>query len=130
MKKLNLKWHPEAAFDLTAITRYCSWRFGKTTAREVRSKILHDAELLRTHPYLGPVEPLFTECTSLEYRGLVVGAHTKILYTVHTDYIYIHLLWDVRQDNTKYFQAAVRRYGFSEEEQQNKVNEPPVVYGE
>ncbi|MCD8184074.1 MAG: type II toxin-antitoxin system RelE/ParE family toxin [Bacteroides sp.] len=130
MKKLNLKWHPEAAFDLATITRYCRWRFGKTAAREVRSKILHDAELLRTHPHLGPVEPLLTECTSLEYRALVVGAHTKILYTVHTAYIYIHLLWDVRQDNTKYLQAAVRRYSLSEEEHQNKVNEPPVVYEE
>lgn len=130
MKKLNLKWHPEAAFDLTAITRYCRWRFGKTTAREVRTKILHDAELLRVHPRLGSVEPALMGCTSLEYRALVVEAHTKILYTVHTDYIYIHLLWDVRQDNAKYRQAAARRYYSSEEEQQNKVNEPPAVYGE
>ena len=64
----------------------------------MRNRIWHDVELLQSHPQLGRVESLLVGCTSLEYRSLVVDKVTKIIYTVHQEYVYIHLLWDVRRD--------------------------------
>lgn len=45
---------------------------------------------------MGTIELLLEE-EPLTYRYLVVK-HNKILYTVEDDYIFIHLLWDCRQD--------------------------------
>lgn len=128
MKELKLKWHPEASSDLTAITRYCHFSFGRKVARNVRTKILHDVELLRSYPYLAPIEHQLEHCTSLQYRGLVVSNQTKVIYSVHTDYIYIHLLWDVRQNEKVLVHTIRKRYYSSKEEQKNRMNEPEIQY--
>lgn len=128
MNTLDLYWHPEASEDLNAIVHQCSWYFGSASARKVRNQIWHDAELLQSHPRLGKVEPLLVGCTSLEYRSLLVDTHTKIIYTVHTDFVYIHLLWDVRQDEAKLPQAAIRRYQMHSESG-FLLNESELDYG-
>jgi negative regulator of genetic competence, sporulation and motility len=46
----------------------------------------------------------------LEYRSLVVDKVTKIIYTVHQEYVYVHLLWDVRRDEESLSQATLHRY--------------------
>jgi hypothetical protein len=94
----------------------------------VRNHIWHDAELLQSHPQLGQVEPLLAGCTSLEYRSLVVDKVTKIIYTVHLEYVYIHLLWDVRRDEDFLPQATMRRYQDFELEP-IWASEPPIEYG-
>lgn len=129
MKTVVLKWHPEASADLNGIVAYCSTAFSRDTARRVRDKLLSAAELLRTNPFLGPIEPLLEGCTTLEYRSLVADTYTKIIYTVHADYIYIHLLWDVRQDEERMSKVATDRYTLFEHHNRYSVNEPAVPYG-
>lgn len=129
MTNLTLKWHPEASHDLTAIARYCNQQFNRNVARKVRDKILYSAGLLSHHPTLGIIDPLLAGCTSLEYRSLVADKYTKIIYTIHPTYIYIHLLWDVRQDENRLRQAVARRYKPAENEPPYMVNEPPAGYG-
>lgn len=129
VKRLLLKWHPEASNDLTAITRYCYHLFGRTVSRQVRNKIFQSVEVLRGNPFLGHIEPLLSGCTALEYRTLLVNRRTKVIYTVHADYVYIHLLWDVRQDDKQMVETTVRRYPFPNSEQY-MLNEPqPQPYG-
>ena len=128
MAERTLRWHPKASTDLNRIVWYCSQKFGKSTARQVRNHIWHDAELLQSHPQLGQVEPLLAGCTSLEYRSLVVDKVTKIIYTVHREYVYIHLLWDVRCDEDFLPQATMRRYQDFESEP-IWASEPPIEYG-
>lgn len=128
MAERTLRWHPKASTDLNRIVWYCSQKFGKSTARQVRNHIWHDAELLQSHPQLGQVEPLLAGCTSLEYRSLVVDKVTKIIYTVHREYVYIHLLWDVRRDEDFLPQATMRRYQDFESEP-IWASEPPIEYG-
>lgn len=118
----TLKWHPEAVKDFIAIIRYCNLNFGRDTAKHVRNKILSRAELLIANPYLGIAEPTLSKCTSLIYRSLLVAPFTKIIYTIHEDYIYIHIIWDVRQHENKLVQATVTRYQI-EDNQDNSVNE-------
>ena len=128
MAERTLRWHPKASTDLNRIVWYCSQKFGKSTARQVRNHIWHDAELLQSHPQLGQVEPLLAGCTSLEYRSLLVDKVTKIIYTVHREYVYIHLLWDVRRDEDFLPQATMRRYQDFESEP-IWASEPPIEYG-
>lgn len=128
MEDRKLRWHPKASADLNRIVRYCSQKFGKSAARQVRNHVWHDAELLQTHPQLGRVEPLLVGCTSLEYRSLVVDKVTKIIYTVHREYVYIHLLWDVRRDEGYLPQMTLRRYQEFESEPV-WASEPQVEYG-
>lgn len=129
MKAMTLKWHPEASGDLNAILVYCSTTFGRKTARDVRDKLLSTARLLCTNPSLGSIEPLLKSCTTLEYRSLVVNSYTKIIYTIHIGYIYIHLLWDVRQDEKRISKIVTDRYKLSDVGYTNMLNEPAIPYG-
>ena len=126
---MRLKWHPLAFNDLEEVVIYCRYRFGATTALGVKEKIRSSIKLLKTNPYLGSIEPLLSGCTALEYRTLLVNRRTKVIYTVHADYVYIHLLWDVRQDDKQMVETTVRRYPFPNSEQY-MLNEPqPQPYG-
>ena len=125
---MKLKWNPSAIEDQRAIVAYCKKQFGIIVSIEVREKIRHSAKLLKSHPQLGRVEPLLVGCTSLEYRSLVVDKVTKIIYTVHQEYVYIHLLWDVRQDEESLPQATLRR---DQDFESNSIwaSEPHTEYG-
>lgn len=126
---MKLKWHPEAIEDVRKIVDYVKENFTADVALRVKDKINSSAKLLKLHPFLGPIEPLLEGCTTLEYRSLVTDTYTKIIYTVHADYIYIHLLWDVRQDEERMSKVATDRYALFEHHNRYSVNEPAVPYG-
>lgn len=126
MKKLFLKWHPEAINDLNKIVFYCFQMFGKIVAERVGKNIVDKGESLNIYPYLGKVESSLIGCTSLEYRSLLVSEFTKLIYTVHTDFIYIHLLWDVRQDEKNIKRITLNRYKTANPT--HLSNEPIVEY--
>lgn len=75
---------------------YLKVTYGPSIASRVKGELEEKIFLLKTFPYMGTVELLLEE-ESLTYRYLVVK-HNKILYTVEDNYIFIHLLWDCRQD--------------------------------
>lgn len=127
MKRLWIKLHSEASGDLRNIIKYCRESFGANVAREVRAKIIKNTSLLMGNPYLGKVEPLLNGCNSLEYRSLLVSEHTKLIYTVHTDYVYVHLLWDVRQDERNLKKQTVYRYMTTDPS--ILANDPVTEYG-
>lgn len=126
---MKLKWHPLAIDDQQQIVTYCKMFFGTAAAMRIKENIRNTAKLLKNHPCLGSIEPRLAGCTSLEYRSLVADKYTKIIYTIHSTYIYIHLLWDVRQDENRLRQAVARRYKPAENEPPYMVNEPPADYG-
>lgn len=127
MKRLWVKLHSEASGDLRNIIKYCRESFGSNVARELRAKIIKNASLLMGNPYLGKVEPLLNGCNSLEYRSLLVSEHTKLIYTVHADYVYVHLLWDVRQDERNLKKQTVYRYKITDPS--ILANDPGTEYG-
>lgn len=75
---------------------YLKVTFGLSIASRVKSELEEKIFLLKSFPNMGTIELLLEE-EPLTYRYLVVK-HNKILYTVEDDYIFIHLLWDCRQD--------------------------------
>jgi|GEM_PF-945313 len=129
MRRRVLKWHEDAVADFIAMLRYSNKVFGRGVAKEFRATVLHNVELLRTHPNLGRKDMFLTGNTTLEYRTLLVYTHVKLVYTVHVDYIYIHLLWDVRQEEKRLFKLIDRRYKSLGSEDINELNEPAMEYG-
>ncbi len=95
--------------DLRMTITYCQQEFGKSIARKVRDKLKHDASLLASHPKLGhPEDDLNSENEPLIYRSLLSGM-TKIVYTMHDDYIFIHLLWNTRQNPASLMKELLQR---------------------
>lgn len=75
---------------------YLKVTFGKRIAFRVKNEIEKKVFLLKLFPNMGAVKLLLEE-EPLVYRYLIIK-HNKILYTVEDNYIFIHLLWDCRQD--------------------------------
>lgn len=75
---------------------YLKVTYGSSVALHVRDEIEEKIILLKSFPNMGTVE-LLLEDDILTYRYLLIK-HNKILYTVEDDYIFVHLLWDCRQD--------------------------------
>ncbi len=67
-------------------------------------------------------------CTSLEYRKMVVHPYLKIIYSIHNEYIYIHIVWDVRQDENKLTNSVVNRYKNFDGSSVYNANEPEAEY--
>lgn len=93
---MKLIWHTLALNDFEQIISYCHHCFGKQTAQKIRDKYRKDISSLKDQPHLGFVEPALKNTGTLEYRSLLIK-YTKVIYTVHTEHIFIHLLWDCRQ---------------------------------
>ena len=93
---MRLIWHPLAMDDFKQIIEYCRLNFGKHISRKIRAKYKKDISLLKEQPYLGFEEPLLKELNLLQYHSLIIN-NTKVIYTVHSDYIFIHVLWNCRR---------------------------------
>lgn len=125
---MRVLFHKSAIDDLILIYSYCRVEFGLSATKKLRSKINKSISLLKTQPYIGQVEPLLLGCTSLEYRNLVIQPHLKIIYTIHDEYIYIHVVWDVRQDENKLTKSIFSRYKNFDGSSAYNANEPESEY--
>ena len=107
---MKLICHPLAMDDFKQIIEYCHLNFGIHTARKVRDKYRNDINLLKEEPNLGFEEYLLKNCGTLEYRSLVIK-NTKVIYTIHPDYIFIHMLWNCRrQPESLQSEVSKRQY--------------------
>ena len=82
--------------QVVALLSYLKVTYGFSLASRVKDELEEKIFLLKAFPNMGTIELLLEEAP-LTYRYLVVK-HNKILYTVEDNYIFIHLLWDCRQD--------------------------------
>lgn len=107
---MKLIWHPLALDDMELIGIYCRNNFGYNTGTKVLRRLQQDVALLKSHPQLGhPEEELNDESSPLPvYRSLHSGP-TKIIYSVHDDYIYIHMLWNTRRNPLDFHREAMKR---------------------
>lgn len=105
----ELRWHHLAIEEMKRIVEYCHLTFGGRTAKEVRNRLRHDVRLLKTQSNLGYPEPELS-LPELQIRSLVVGP-TKIIYSVHQEYIYIHLLWSMRRSPESLKKEMDKRMG-------------------
>lgn len=125
---MKVLFHKSAIDDLILVYSYCRSNFGLSVAKKLRSRIDKSISLLKTRPYIGQVEPLLLGCTSLEYRKMVILPYLKIIYSIHKEYIYIHVVWDVRQDENKLTNSVVNRYKNFDGSSVYNANEPETEY--
>lgn len=78
---------------------YLKITYGLQVASRVRDDIEEKIFLLKSFPNMGAIE-LLLDGELPTYRYLVIK-HNKIIYTVEDEYIFIHLLWDCRQDSCR-----------------------------
>ena len=71
--------------------------FGWNTARKVRAQFESRLSILQLFPNMGRDEDLLKNKDGLKYRSLALPP-TKIIYTIHSSYIYIHALWNTRRN--------------------------------
>lgn len=105
---MKIIWNERAVDDLYLILMYCLDEFGRASAQKVRKKILDDIKLLRSHPFAGSKVDVFDGITSLEYRSILVN-QTKVIYSVHGNHIYIHVLWNTNKDDKMIGEELNRR---------------------
>ena len=90
----KIHWLRRASTEIETIYRFYSHFASELVAKRRVGKIIHDADLLKTMPYLGRKDEDFTHIR--EYRYLVVLCY-KIYYFIENDCVYIASIWDCRQ---------------------------------
>ncbi len=95
----RLKWLPQAITLLENIYDYYSKK-SECSAVRLYNRIIDSADLLKTFPHAGPLEPSLKDFPQ-HFHSLVVEKHYKLIYTISPDLIEIHAIWDCRQDDWK-----------------------------
>lgn len=93
---MRIVWHEKARQQLADELDYCLEQFGRKAVIRLLDSLDRDESLLSANPYLGRIEPLL-EMKESSFRSLV-ERHFKLIYTVEADYIFIHILWNCRQE--------------------------------
>jgi hypothetical protein len=66
---------------------------------EIINKIVEITDILLTHPFLGSLEEQLLRLKR-KYRKLICS-HYKIIYSVRKNIVYIHTVFDTRQNPNK-----------------------------
>jgi toxin ParE1/3/4 len=90
----------EQSFEsLESIKEYLTDKYNLKKAEVVRKEILDEAELLIDFSERGQIEEIL-ESLNLDHRYILKG-HTKIIYRIAGDVIYVTDFFDSRQDPSK-----------------------------
>ena len=90
----RLKWLPQAITLLENIYDYYSKK-SECSAVRLYNRIIDSADLLKTFPHAGPLEPSLKDFPQ-NFHSFVVEKHYKLIYTVTDELIEIHAVWDCR----------------------------------
>lgn len=94
---MEIKWSRRAEWAYGHIIDYVTDEFGTARARKYISEVEKEVNKLKTHPKLGQIDPWLAE-SRYEFRRLVIGQWTKVIYRIAGEYIEIADVWDVRKD--------------------------------
>ena len=95
MAEIKIFWTETAQKDLENIYKFLS-EYSIQSARNIVKKILNKPKELKIgFVYAGAIDEI-----NSNYRRLIVGNY-KILYTVQENIIYIHAIFDCRQNPDK-----------------------------
>lgn len=79
------------------IIDYVLMNFGEQRAKVYVSDVYNEVGKLKSNPELGQIEP-WLEGSKYEFRHLVIGKLTKIIYRITDNQIEIADVWDTRQN--------------------------------
>ena len=93
----KITWSKRAEKAYGQIIDYVADEFGTTRARRYTAEVYKTVEKLPESPKMGQIEPLL-EGSQYEFRRLVIGHLTKIIYRVAEERIEIADVWDTRKN--------------------------------
>lgn len=85
----RLKWLPQAITLLENIYDYYSKK-SECSAVRLYNRIIDSADLLKTFPHAGPLEPSLKDFPQ-NFHSFVVEKHYKLIYTISPDLIEIQI---------------------------------------
>ncbi len=94
---MTIKWSYRAQQQQDNTADYIFREFGSKAVVEFYNKLDKIESDLLSFPELGKEEPLLKN-RSLKYRSIVVARKNKLIYSIHSDHIRVHALWDTRRE--------------------------------
>ena len=98
----------QAQQDLFKLKDYLIENFSKKTWQEIYDKIKTSIQSLRTFPESGGIPPELRDVHFTQYRQIISGMN-RIIYEIHDDMIYIHIICDSRTDFTSLLMKRLLR---------------------
>ena len=92
----RIVWSDRAEKAYGQIIDYVAEEFGVTRAKRYTKEVYEAVGKLPENPKMGQIEPLL-EGSRYEFRRLVIGHLTKIIYRVAEEHIEIADVWDTRK---------------------------------
>lgn len=102
---MKVRWSPDARERLDKTADFIQEQFGVKSKMRFKKEVRRVNDLLKTNPYLGPVEPLL-EDLPFEYHSIVVSSLNKMVYRIADDTIHIADFWDTRKEPTQQAQQT------------------------
>lgn len=99
---MRIEWSSQALREWENTTRYIYNEFGRKAAEEFEKNIARWENRIAVNPELAHQEPLLKDRSRL-YRGLVVSKHSKLIFYVEAEVIYIADLWDMRREPSRLY---------------------------
>ena len=93
----KVAWSDRAERAYGLIIDYVAGEFGTTRARQYVAEVHKTVARLPENPMIGQIEPLL-EGSRYEFRRLVIGNLTKIIYRIAEERIEIADVWDTRKN--------------------------------
>lgn len=93
----KVAWSKKAERAYGQIVDYVADEFGTTRARRYATEVYKVVGKLPENPKMGQIEPLL-EGSRYEFRRLVIGHLSKIIYRIVEERIEIADVWDTRKN--------------------------------
>lgn len=103
---LEIVWLEKAEENLYDIFLYYKLTVSVKVSRKIILSVIDSAEILKTKPFIGQKETILKN-RKREYRYLVKGNY-KLIYSVDSGHVYIHVVFDVRQNPVKLKKADIK----------------------
>lgn len=94
---MRVEWAPRALRAWEDTVRYIFREFGRKAAERFEQDILLWEKRIAVNPELAHQEPLLKNRAKF-YRGLIVSKHSKLIFYVEAEVVYIADLWDMRRE--------------------------------
>lgn len=96
---MRIIWQDNAKASFKHIAQYIKGRFGLQAKRDFVLRVQQQESLLKRHPNIGIIDPLFAD-RPIAYRSVIVGGLSKMVYRVDDSVIHVVAFWDTRREPT------------------------------
>lgn len=97
---MKVVWDSNARKGRNQVAKYIHRLFGSKREDEFLVEVRETTKMLKTHPNLGSIDPLFDD-RPRTYRSVIINGLSKMVYFIDDDLIYIAAFWDCRQEPNK-----------------------------